>query len=644
MPSLYYRIDAPGINILDTVTQQVVTGLLDELDLVNLFTNAVYIAQSFSAYSQYDDGDGSVALNKNRCDVVVNYIMDKSQVPWPVETAYTTTALGLRSDKKGNHSPVLIDQDAGIIIEHYTVACGIEMEFKMNFQTFDDACRAFDTIQSKYKGALIQSPFDISFAYPVSMGILEYLTAVYQAKTDYTTKTLLDYISDKKISDISFDIRKSQLTDVDADKELMVRCQQINCLAQLTMDQKEPDPVRVGQLPDSFTLNFSLVFQFGRPNLVVIHTPISVDNTVLPYGLFENLLINYHYNPEVTGLYSDLLVGDMMKRSYGNYRNSAQIVRSPVYDDWFVVDNQYRYYEYRPILIAHFTLDGSVTTIDLKALGDIQLHPTILAILKETGSAVFGYGGIFNIGVYANELRLGEELLSIDENLILTINSNRPDKSYHLVISETTAITKTDPVWDQLLIRYRYFFPLTIERNLEHLIEKRYFFTAFNDDFLILIGRLGKQNHLREVLTAMVAVGEITNEIFSYTQNTSQLADYLVYTQSQRTDYTTPIPLTILVDETGSPIPDPDGSLLIAVNQRIADVNTYYSEITSVFGRSLFVAFIEQCLLKGYMTLDDIPDQYIQPDQTIYPYTQSPGGFYGFNTPLRVLKFDIRPE
>jgi hypothetical protein len=143
MPKLYFRLESPSKSILDTVTQQVVTGLLDELDLLRSFEKSIYLNQSFSSYSQYDDGQGAPTLNKNRCDVDVSYILDKSQVNWPVETSYTTTALGLRSDKVGNHTPVLFDPDAGIIIEHYTVACGIDMSFKLNFQTFDEALRAF---------------------------------------------------------------------------------------------------------------------------------------------------------------------------------------------------------------------------------------------------------------------------------------------------------------------------------------------------------------------------------------------------------------------------------------------------------------------------------------------------------------------
>jgi hypothetical protein len=450
----------------------------------------------------------------------------------------------------------------------------------------------------------------------------KYLLAVFEAKQGYQNKTLFDYIDDTKMTEISFDFRKHQLGEEDADKSLMIRCQQLQCLGQVTMDQKEPDAVRVGQLPDSFTLNFDFAFQFGRPNLVVVNTPVSVENTPLPYHLFENSTINHHFNSDVGGVYQDLLVGDYARRSYGNYNHSAQIIRLPVYDDWFSFDNQYILYGYRPIIIAHFTLDGPTTTFNIKQLDDVMLHDIVQKIISETGNEVFNYGGLFNIAVFANDLRLGQELVSINSDLDLTVTSDRPDKVYHLVISETTDLSKTDPKWDSLLVKYRYFFPMTIERNISKLVENKFFYVTSDNKLLSFIAKLIRTSRLKSVLKDMVDLGEDTNEIFSYTQNPVQLADYMLYKKSLRDDYV---------------LPEPETPELI-------EVNVYYNQITSVEGRSLFVAFMEQCIIKGYITPSEIPKQYLIPNQSIYPYTLSPGGYYGFNSPLRVLGFNIRPE
>lgn len=358
MPSIYQRIEAQGANILDIVTKQVVTGLLDELDGTDVFAEAVYILHNFSAYSQFDDGTGGINLVKDRCDVTASFVMDKTQVPWPVDTPYTTAAYGIRGNQKGTHTPIFWDKTAGILIEHRTEACAIDMDFKMTFQTYDEATRMFDAIKSKYVGSLIGPPFDLVFSYPASRPMQNFLATVYDAKTAYQSKTYLDYVRDMSVGAISFDVRKSELTNPEADVSMMVRCQQIGCVAQLTMDQKEPDVERSDQLAENFTINFQYQIQFGRPTAVVIHTPLAVDNTILPSHFFEQNILTHHHNNAVTGMFQDLMVSDYAKRSYGDYRNSGNIIRIPSYDDWFTADALYRYYEYRPLLIAHFTLDG----------------------------------------------------------------------------------------------------------------------------------------------------------------------------------------------------------------------------------------------------------------------------------------------
>jgi hypothetical protein len=620
MPSLYYRIEAPGINILKTVTDQVVSGMLDEFGVKDAFTDSVYVMSSFMAASQYSDSNHVANLQgKNRCDIDVAYVMDKAQVPWPTETPYTSPAFGTSLNDRGHYTPVLIDRKAGVLIEHRTVACALKMNFRMTFSTFDQACNVFDAIRTKYNAGFNQSSFDLAFSYPISMGIMEYLVAVYKAKTDFKDKSFLDYVHAMQVALISADVRKSQITDPNADVELMVRCQQLRCLGEVVMEQQEPDVERVNDLPDTYSVSFTLQLQFGRPNVIAVHTPVSIDNTYLPPELFAAVTHTSHDSPLTAGINQDCLINEFMRRSYGDFGNSAAITRSPVYDDWLTSDAQYRFYGYRPVLVAHFTLDGPVTTIDLKDLGELSLHPITQRILKETGGSVLGYGGLFTLGIYADTLRLSGDLVTIDDDLVLTIRSNRPDKVYHLMLSEACDLSKLDKSWNTLLVKYRYFFPMTIERNLQTLINKRYFYVGYDNSLLGLIAKGFRDGSLKTIITAMIASGDVTNEIYGYTQNPSQFADFLAYTQSERHDYQVP---------TGT---DPTSVML----------QQYYLTQASPESRSLLVVFLEQCLINGSVTLDTLPQQYLEPNRTVFPYYAGQGGYYGFNTPLRVLNFAL---
>ena len=663
MPTMYQRIEAQGSSILSTVTHQVVTGLLDELDLNTLMKDSIYILNSFTAYSQYDDGNGRITINKNRCDVNVSFILDKTQVPWPVESTRTNPALGVKPHLKGNQTPILFDEKAGVLMEYHTTPCALDMDFVLKFLNFDEAARAFDTIKAKYSSAAIGEPFDFSFAFPFSMANYAFLSEIFSRKTDYANKKLTDYVKDMRVSDMSFDVRRSELTDPKADQVLMVRVMQVNCPAQLTMDQTEPDAEHVDQLPDSYSVSFKFVVQFNRPTIIACHCPLAIDNSPLPERFFTNNLITSHNNPSLKWFFSDFMVHEYAARGQGGYNNAFGIVRIPEYDDWFYADNLYERYEYRPILTAHFTLDGPVTTIDLKQLGDVQLHSVVQTIIRETGNEVLDYGGLFTIGVYANNMRLDQEIVSIDENLVLTIRSDRKDVNYRIMVSETTSLKKTDPKWNRLLIKYRYFFPMTIERNIKHLIDNRYLYIAYDNSFLNLISQLSRRGQLKPILLKMVELGEDTNEIFSYTQNASQLADYLVYTQSKRTAYPSPFWNTNIPANDAAILKryyeaeggyyyltSTDGKLLFGADGRYLMGYNELPELplllegASIYGRSLFVAFIERCLIEGHIGLDEIPTQYLQYNESIYPYANTSGGLYGFNTPLRVIDYNAVPQ
>lgn len=623
MPTLYHRVETAGIDILNTVAEQVVLGLLGEFSLNKMFQDSIYISSSFLSYSDFGDNQGSLTLNKNRCDVSCEYILDKSQVPWPMDTVYNSPAMGMKPSRNGTYTPVFFDSDAGILAEHQTTPTAINMSFILTFQSFDDAVKTFDIIKSRYSGTLVQNPFDLVFSYPVSMEVLKYLVAVFDAKKSYSDdpdKSILDYLKDIQVSKIDFDVRRNQIAKPDADVQLSVRCQQLGNLGQMTMDQKEPDVQRDSSLPTSYTISFDYVIQFGRPTLLMIHSPISVENNVLPRTLFTNITANHHFNPYVSGLYQNMFVHEYLRRSFGDFNNLSPLIRLPEYDDWLFVDNLYRDYGYKPLIVAHFTLDAGTTTIDLKTLDDISLHPIVIDIMKQTGSRIFDYGGLFHVGVFADDLRLGKSILSIDSDLNLTVTSSVPEKQYHLVISETSDLQKTSPDWDYLLVKYRYFFPMTIERNLQYLVDKKYFHIEYDNKLINFINLLASRSQLKDIILEMIDLDECNNIIFSYTQNTSQLADYMASTKSLREGYVIP-------------------STNSAADIR---VQNFYTEYTSVEGRSLLVAFLELCIKYDYINISDLPKQYINFDSKTYPYVNHAGGFYGFNTPLRVTNYVIR--
>jgi len=199
------------------------------------------------------------------------------------------------------------------------------------------------------------------------------------------------------------------------------------------------------------------------------------------------------------------------------------------------------------------------------------------------------------------------------------VRSQRLDRVYRLIVSEITKLTHLDPVWDPLLIQHRYFFPMTIERNLEWLVAKQLLYIVYDDALLSTINRLMVTGQLTAILKTMIDLNETTTAVFSYTQNASQIADYMAATLSDRQGYVIP---------KVNGVPNPT-------------LVQFYKTVASVDGRSLLVAFLEQCLLGEVFTLETLPNQYLRLNTTQYPYIAPEGGYYGINTPIRIFDYTI---
>lgn len=618
MPRIYHRMEETGYHILNPICEQIVNGLLDKIDALKYMQNSVYILHSMSSYSSSNDRQGGINLTKDRCDVEARFILDGQNVPWPDLSPYTTPAYGMRRDFNGNHRAIFEDTDAMVRLEEYTTPAAIDMDVTLTFQTFDATMRCFDMIKLLNVGTVCDANFDLSYGYPLTMSMNEMLYAVYQARQDYKGKDYIQYLRDYQKNPINFDIRKQQLTADRADTELMVRCQQLMCQGQLTFDQSEPQVIRKDNLPDKYILNFNYKVQFGRPTMVVGIVPVSVDNSFLPFKLFERDATCG--NQYVGGKFQDPWMDPGILMNYKNYVLTNQLIRFPEYDDWIINDSLINTFKFKPFIIGCFTLDlPGPTTIDLMNMSGVTFDPIAVDILKQEGSAVFDFQSLFNVSVIADGIRIDSSLLSIDENLVVTINADEPRAHYYLVISETTDFTYLSSKWYDLLLKYRYFFPMSIMRNLDFLCQQKLFTVTTTNDLISLIEETVASGGMGQILYSMMQDGDTTGKIFQYVSNAAQFADYITNTPALNKNPTIPDPTT-------------------PGNEQ---ANTYLTTMVDANNRSLFNAFITKLLQQEVITVDDVPEEYYKTAQG-YPYVKTQGDYNGIGTPLRVLKYQYR--
>ena len=618
MPRIYHRMESTGYHILNAIVDEVVNGILDKIDALKYMKDAIYTLHSFSSYSSSNDRNGTITFIKDRCDVNARFILDPQAVPWPNLSPYSTPAYGLRSDLSGNHRCIFADEDDYVHLEEYTTPAAIDMDFTLTFQTFDATMRVFDMLKILNVGTVSDAVFDLSYGYPLTNSMMQMLMAVYRTKTDFNGD-FIDYLKKYQLNPINFDIRKSQLVDDRADVELMVRCQQLMCQGLLTFDQTEPTVIRENNLPSSYTLEFNFKIQFGRPIMIVGVLPVIANNQHLPICLFERDMTSY--NPYVSGQCQDPWMDPGILMNYKHYIQTNQLVRFPSYDDWRISDHTLNNFSYKPFIIGAFTLDDPVTTLDILHLDDVTMSPIAKEMMLELGSEIFGVEGIFNISIFGDNLRLSESLLSIDDNLVVTVNATAKAAHYYLVISELQNIQFLNPKWYPMILKYRYFFGTTIMRNLDFMVYNRYFNITTKNDYINLLSKMSMDGTLATAVTNLLRNGDATGEILQYITHPTFLADYTTHTQANN-----PSPTVPTGTDTGS-----------------VNCAAYMTTICEPSSRSLYNAVIEQALLMSVIDLDTIPESYLRtPDG--YPYGPNQGGFRDFSTPLRVLSYHYRSK
>jgi hypothetical protein len=618
MTTLYHRVEDQSRSILYNTAETVVKALLEDIGQSEYMEEAIYITSGFTTTSDYTDGNGNVNMIRNRCNVKLEYVLDKSQVPWPVETPYTTTASLRGVGNVGRHPLVLIDADSSVMIEYQTVPCALNLDFELIYQSYDDALRAMDVLMTKYRGTLLTAPFDIPLDMSVPRSLIEFLVFVYTSKEDYKNKTFLQYLQDKQITRFGFDVRKSDIGSDDPFVELKVHAIQSGAQCQVTMDQNEPEADMVDNLPDSFSVKFRAQFQFGRPIAFIVNCQPAIDNNLIPAELFSSKTAQGHYNPKMSTLYDNIGFSTTFSTSADGRGQFVRFNRYPEYDDWVPRDSLYLKFEYNPLLIQHFTLDPGVTQIDLKAMGDIELNPIAIDILTVGGQSVLEFGSLLHVGIWADDTQMTSGV-SISDDLVVSIDTSIKSRNYRLVISETTNIQYTDLMWNSILMKYRYFFPLTIARNISELIDVGCFVTTVDSGFYSTLVNMSNAGTLGTVLSKMIADGDDTSVLLGYASTTDQLTSYLVDRNSMVRNYTLP------TDASAESV----------------KLRYYYSKYASVKSRSLLTVFVGIAFSKGYLAEEDIPSVNFEPNREVFPLFTTDGGYYGINTPFRVLSGTI---
>lgn len=596
MPDLFFPITEPAPNILDPLESQIVNTVLRRLGVLDYFGTSIYINTNRSASSLTDDGQGNINLQRNRCDATVVEIFNPANVTWDRATNANQTAYGSSPMYRKNYTPIFSDPVAKVMILEHTMPAALNFTFKLRFLSHDAAAAAFSALLGQQHGTVVTIDHDIVYAYPVTLRMLMALSMIHKNRTSFSGD-FNSYLTEYSTVDWHREIRKLDLGTLSTESQLTVQRQQLRCKALLEFNQDGPEVERSGGLARFYSFEFTYKVQFGRPNLLQLVLPCVVENKALPEALFPYKPLNI----------VDVLQNAIQQKSFqlvsqelNNTMLASSITRLPRYDDfnpptWGMLQTA----GYCSFVSAAFTLDiPGPTIIPFETLDVYKLHPIVVDIIKlHTSNELLGYQGLFNLTIFADGVPLDIDLITVDtQTLSVSINATVLTKNYHLVLSEAGNLQWVLPKWYPVLLQYRFFFPMFIERNLNQLLSNNSVQVLADPSLIALIGKLMRRGLLDRFIQTMIDQHEATYHLYSYTYTATQFGNYISLTQAMHTK-----------------------------------------------DKTLYDLFVSACITAGYITSTSLPMRSLYTPAG-YPSGPGQGGFNAFSLPLRIFNVTIQPR
>lgn len=435
MPILTASISELTTHVAVPVAEQVARKLLNELRCRDIFANRIYFEADFLAASKSTNDDNTAILKENRATFTIKPNFNPLTIKWPTTTfLHLIGPLFSPRDIEGNRA-VFIDNYTNMTLLEHQVPCSISMECKLDFMDRNVAYDIFSRLHTKYTNGEMFMQTDLAYDYKLPTEI--YTVLFYASKCrKLESSKFVDYLRTYSNGGITLNHNR----DDNSKKELVVLRNAFHTLSQMEYDGEKPEPEADEQSPDGYSLEFTLTMQFNRPNTLILSYPVVVCNELVPKELLP--ISEMQSYPAIKPKYASF---DM--ENFANSLPAVAIVKdefkSPWYDDWEVpMSSGLIKLGYKPFITLVVLLDtpddpAGVTTIDLTAdFGGARLSDGLLAALRTQEVLSTFPDNRYNVMVFANNNIVEPELLTLSDELVLTIPNRDLTPIYHLVISE----------------------------------------------------------------------------------------------------------------------------------------------------------------------------------------------------------------
>ncbi len=425
-------------HLFHPIGEQIIAKMLTGFNLKKVFGNRVHLKSDVSSSSRSSGEDNSPTLEDNRVTVAMTPNFNPQEVKWAT-TTFQHGIHGVNSihDRQGRRV-IFHDEEIQTTIVEREVPANLLLEFTMQFTDRVAAHAAVSKIQTTYTDGDKMLLTDVMYEYPLPLSMYVRLYGFFKQLKGGTPEDFLQYLSDFSGTRVSTNINR-HAPDT-SEKQIVVKRNLSNVLAQIDFNVDKPVREGTGQSTDKFILEFSVVVQFSRCNLMVMMFPIHMMNQQVP----GDLLV-----PDMSLQYADpstehpFFAQDKFLKLLANEAPEPppKPVMIPWYDSWIVpTKSALPVMEYQPFVSIAITLDDienptGETVIDLEDL-PVTLAPTIIEILKAQGNGSLYFDRPVNVSVYANDVAMEPNELTLDGGTILRIARRDVYPVYRLLISE----------------------------------------------------------------------------------------------------------------------------------------------------------------------------------------------------------------
>jgi hypothetical protein len=509
--------------ILDPISKEITLIVLTRLGMNKFFGDNIYITNDYTKTSLTNDSDTHNALiSKDRCDVKMTASMNPTEMKWDINSFKYTQAYGVIGVHDKPMKPIFVDRSANVYAVEHQLPCTMTLEFSLQFKDREAAFSTISTINNTSLKDSVINYHDLVYEYPVGVDLTYCLSQIFELrKVALGTMTFAQYLQGG--SNMAIQYIQSRTKN---ERELVIKRQDIQAYGVLEYNETAPGIQEQDSSMDRFVVNFTYTIQFARPDVLRLYFPTVVENQMVPKWMLR--VQEQNYLAQVYGAFQEKSITGYLRN---NLSNIPVVVRLPEYDD-------FRPPAKSPAILSGFAeffdaillLDTpGPTVVDMMDLGtDIELNPIAVEIMKLHGQEIFQTTGLYNVAVYCNDLPVDPSCLSIDSNLVVTVNMTNLSKRYHFVISEAQNIGMLSRKWMQTLIQYRTFFPVTIIKNLNVLISKGYCYIDHHNKLLQLIQYQIHNLSIDTIIATLISAGHLNQYAYCFATTAEQFADYLM--------------------------------------------------------------------------------------------------------------------